>query len=73
MEIGALEMKGFSRASSALFSSAKCTEVLGRLGHHISKELEGDSARRPIVYGNVEENLWIGHFDREADEDGTEG
>ena len=43
--------------AEALLARAEGTEVGGRLGHHIVKELELDGAERSAVLGDVEENV----------------
>jgi len=63
VEARALVVKGLAGLAHALFASAQCTEVFGRLWNNICEEFEDNAASRSTADRNVKENPWIAHYD----------
>jgi hypothetical protein len=59
VEHGALVVKRFATLANALLSGAESAEVLGRLGHDIIEELEGDATGTFAAYADVEEDAAV--------------
>jgi len=62
MERAALEVEGLAALALSLLTSAESAEVLGGV-RGVSRELNGDAARRLATNGDVVEDSRVSHFD----------
>ena len=63
VERATLVAKWLSTLSNTLLSSAESSEILGGLWSLVSVELHGDSTGWLVTDGDIEENMWVSHFE----------